>query len=105
MAGLPTYHFDRTLDLKGRLGVASNRALLYGSLGYSTGVFAVDLISDSYKPKGVSYGIGVDFAATDRLTIGLEYLARRMQADRPIALANDIEVNLNTLSLRVGLSF
>jgi outer membrane immunogenic protein len=105
MAGLAGYHMDRTVDLKGRLGVAANKALFYGAFGYSTGTFTVDALSASYKPKGTSYGLGMEYAATERLTIGVEYLARKMQADGPTVFASDIDVNLNTVSLRVGLSF
>ena len=104
MAGLAGYHMDKTIDLKGRLGVAANKDLFYGALGYSTGTFTVDPLAASYKPKGASYGLGVEYAATQRLIIGVEYLARKMQADGPTALVSDIDVNLNTLSLRVGLS-
>lgn len=105
MAGLPTYHMDNTLDLKGRVGIAANRVLFYGTLGYSMGKFTVDTLATEYKPKGASYGLGVDFAATDRLTIGLEYLARKMDADSPSGATSNIDVDLNTVSLRVGLSF
>lgn len=60
MAGLAGYHMDRTVDLKGRVGVASNKALFYGALGYSTGTFTVDPLAVTYKPKGASYGLGVE---------------------------------------------
>jgi len=105
MDGLSSYHMDNTLDLKGRVGMAANRVLFYGTLGYSMGSFTVDTLSAEYKPKGTSYGLGVDFAATERLTIGLEYLARKMDADGATGLTSNIDVDLNTVSLRVGFSF
>lgn len=105
MAGLPAYHMDSSLDLKGRVGLASNRVLFYGILGYSMAKFPVDTLAVEYKPKGPSYGLGFDYAATERLTVGLEYLARKMDADSPNGATSDIEVDLNTVSLRVGFSF
>lgn len=105
MAGLPAYHMDSSLDLKGRVGLATNRVLFYGILGYSMAKFPVDTLAVEYKPKGPSYGLGVDYAATERLTVGLEYLSRKMDADSPNGATSEIEVNLNTVSLRVGFSF
>jgi outer membrane immunogenic protein len=103
----PTYSMDSTTDLKGRLGYAWNRLEVHGILGYSTGKFSLEVpgISATYKPKGTSYGLGVDFAATQNLSIGLEYLARKMSADGPLPGSSDVDFDINTLSLRVGLSF
>jgi opacity protein-like surface antigen len=47
-------------------------------------------------------GLGVDFAVSQRLTMGLEYLARDLSADNA---GISLDSSLDTLSLRVGLSF
>ncbi|MDP3196534.1 outer membrane protein [Tabrizicola sp.] len=105
--GAPIFQMETTTDLKGRLGYAWNRLEVHGILGYSTGEFGSSLpaVSASYSPKGASYGLGLDYAATERVSIGVEYLARRMQGDRPNPTASDVDFDMNTLSLRVGLSF
>ena len=55
---------------------------------------------------GMSYGVGVDYAVSKTLTVGLEYLARDIDGDLNImALSLPSEANLDTLSLRLGLSF
>lgn len=105
--GASIFQMETTTDLKGRLGYAWNRLEVHGILGYSTGEFgsSVSTISASYSPKGASYGLGLDYAAAERVSIGVEYLARRMQGDRPNPTASDVDFDINTLSLRVGLSF
>jgi outer membrane immunogenic protein len=99
----PEEEVKRTIDLKARLGYAANRVLVYGVLGYSQITFA-EGPSDSFSVNGPAYGLGVDYAASDRLTIGLEYLARRTSGrfDPP---GRDYDLNVDTLSLRVGLRF
>jgi len=51
----------------------------------------------------MSYGLGMDFAATERLTVGLEYLARNTDGD--LTGGQTADIDLNTISLRVGFSF
>jgi opacity protein-like surface antigen len=56
-------------------------------------------------PKGPAFGLGADFAATDRLTVGLEYMSRNLSGDNPDGSVQSVEIDLDTLSLRVGFSF
>lgn len=103
--GFPLEYVDSMLDLKGKVGVASNRALFYGVLGLSRASYNFDLIpAYDYTATGVSYGIGMDVAVSNRVTVGLEYMNRKTDADVPTTgLTSDLDVN--SLSLRVGLSF
>ncbi len=104
VTGFTCCEVDRSIDLKGRVGLAANRALIYGVLGYSQGSYS-EPATGEWDPSGVSYGIGVDFAATQRLTIGLEYLARDLTGENPTGLTQEVNIDLDTVSLRVGLSF
>ncbi|MCU0825812.1 MAG: porin family protein [Tabrizicola sp.] len=90
------------VDLKGRLGFANDRALFYGTLGYSS-VGYVSLPGNT-ETDGFAYGLGVDYAVSDRFTLGLEYLARSTEGDTFNA-GETRRLELDTLSLRIGLSF
>jgi outer membrane immunogenic protein len=103
VTGFPCCEVDKSLDLKGRAGFAANRALIYGVLGYSLGSY--DEGVGNWDPSGFSYGLGVDVMATQRLTVGVEYLSRNLNGDNPNGLGKEFDVDLDTLSLRVGLKF
>lgn len=98
-----TDEVDRSVDLKGRLGFAANRAMFYGVLGYSMASY--DEGVGDWDPSGMSYGVGVDYLATNRLVVGLEYLARDLNGDNPDGLGQEVDIDLDTISLRVGFKF
>jgi opacity protein-like surface antigen len=95
---------DNVLDLKGRLGFATNRALVYGVLAYSWADYLQGGGGDDYKVDGIGFGLGAEYAVSDRVSVGLEYLSRDLPGS-----GSDAEVvtdaRFETLSLRVGLSF
>jgi opacity protein-like surface antigen len=102
LVGFPAEGITDIFDLKGRFGVAANRTLFYGVLGFST----VDYNEGAAEngSSGFSYGLGLDFAASDRIVAGVEYLARKTDGDTfTPGLTRDLDIN--TVSLRVGLSF
>ena len=103
--GFPNESVDRVLDLKGKVGVAANRALFYGVLGVSKVDYEFATVpAQNYSATGVGYGIGVDFAVSNRVVVGLEYMNRKTDGDIPTTtISSDLDVN--SLSLRVGLSF
>jgi outer membrane immunogenic protein len=98
----------QALDIKGRVGYAADRALFYGILGYSRfeyveytgGIVSIDIDHD-----GLSYGVGAEYAVTERLTMGLEYLARDGEGEDSEVPTITGDTNFDTISLRVGLSF
>ena len=94
---------DRAIDLKARLGFAANRVLIYGILGYSHVNFSAPA-DEGFSTAGPSYGLGVDFAATQRLSLGLEYLVRQTGGDLD-SPARSVDLDVDTLSLRVGFNF
>jgi opacity protein-like surface antigen len=106
---LPTCcEITHSLDLKGRVGYATNRVLFYGVLGYSMfeyveyagGIETLDMDLD-----GFAYGLGAEYAVSDRLTLGLEYMARDGSGDAAEDASITADSSLDTISLRVGLSF
>jgi opacity protein-like surface antigen len=90
------------IDLKGRLGFANDRALFYGTLGYSS--VGYESLPGETDTDGLVYGLGVDYAVSDRFTVGLEYLARSTEGDTFNA-GETRKLDLNSVSLRIGLSF
>jgi opacity protein-like surface antigen len=54
---------------------------------------------------GFAYGLGTEFAVTQRLTVGLEYMARDVSGNASDDATVTGDANLDTISLRVGLSF
>jgi outer membrane immunogenic protein len=105
LIGFPLESIERMIDLKGKIGFATNRVLFYGALGVTKVDYKfVVAPAQNYTADGVAYGVGVDFAVTERLSMGLEYLARKTDSPIPATpLTSDLDVN--SVSLRVGLSF
>lgn len=103
LAGFPNSELTNALDLKARVGVAANRALFYGVLGYSTALF--DDNGDEYAMDGVSYGFGVDFAVSNSFTVGLEYLSRDLSGEGDLAPPVGADSRFDSVSLRVGFAF
>lgn len=103
VTGFTCCEVDRSIDVKGRVGFAANRVLISGLLGYSMGSY--DEGDGNWDPSGFSYGLGVDYMATQRLVLGLEYLARDLNGDNPDDSGQEVNVDLDTVSLRVGFKF
>ena len=93
------------LDLKGRVGFASNRFLMYGVLGWSEISYDRPASGDSTDFSGMNYGVGAEYAVSDRFALGLEYLTRDVDGDSLNGGGQTQQFDLNTLSLRVGYSF
>jgi outer membrane immunogenic protein len=95
----------RVIDLKAKAGYAANRVLFYGVLGYSQVEWTIDNPAyDDFTTDGFAYGLGIDYAATNRLTVGLEYLSRSTSGASYNA-GQDADLDLDTLSLRIGYQF
>jgi outer membrane immunogenic protein len=94
---------DSLLDLRGRVGFAVGKALIYGSLGYSRANLTINT-TDGAKLTGTSAGLGVDFKVTERLLVGADYISRDLDGRNDFNTF-DLESTVNTVGLRVGLSF
>jgi outer membrane immunogenic protein len=89
--------------LRGRVGFAVGKALIYGSLGYSRANLTINT-TDGAKLTGTSAGLGVDFKVTERLLVGADYISRDLDGRNDFNTF-DLESTVNTVGLRVGLSF
>jgi outer membrane immunogenic protein len=104
LIGYPNSRFEKFFDLKGRVGMASGKALFYGTAGYSTGTLN-DAEAYLFDLKGMNYGVGVEYMAANRLTVGLEYLVRDMDGTTPTEPLVTLETETRSLSLRAALRF
>lgn len=94
---------DTIIDLKARAGFAANRALFYGVIGYSKANLNVG--GGEWGMTGLALGIGAEYAMSDRVSLGLEYLTRDLSGEESSGFPVDAESGLDTLSLRLNLSF
>lgn len=111
VGGNPVYFVDDLFDIRGRFGYASGRALIFGTVGVTLGHhFWEDgqVTNSPVRTDGVSLGLGVDVAVTDRVFVGLAYQHVTLVAKEgeiggfPIVESND---DLDLISLRVGMRF
>jgi outer membrane immunogenic protein len=73
---------DWNASFRGRLGIARDRLLVFGTGGYSLADFegftqdtAIGLtFGDSHRMTGSAFGGGVEYAWSDRLRLRMEYL-------------------------------
>ncbi len=96
--------FKSFLDLKGRAGYASGQVLYYGVLGYSKNTYFRTNASINSTGNGLAYGIGAEFAASDRVFVGAEILRRNFQNDRNVDYVG-ISGDIQTVSIRAGMKF
>lgn len=97
------------IDIKGRIGFAMDRVLVYGVVGY--GLYTHDG-SDNFIPTvtpggGMIFGAGVDVQLTDRLFVGVEYLQRSGSGEYDQQWYPDytFETSGSTISARAGFRF
>lgn len=95
------------VDLKGRVGYATGRLMVYGALGYSYSQLTEDYLpSEDTWLEGFGYGLGVDYRIGSRFFVGMEYYRR--EATGPLDYAPFWEIrngSVETLSLRAGMRF
>jgi outer membrane immunogenic protein len=91
-------------DLRGRVGYSFGRTLVYGFAGYSRAAMNVNGVVNDATIAGTSYGLGVDFAVSKKVFVGLNYSIRNMSGTSTSG-GFDIKTDVKNLGLRVGLSF
>lgn len=106
----PGSHFgtrNHRIDLKGRIGYVLGKALVYGVIGWSGATTVESPGNVDIPTEGLSYGIGVDYQATGRFFLGLEYLQRDLDGDyaRSGFPGWTFDSTSRSVSLRAGLRF
>jgi outer membrane immunogenic protein len=96
LTGAPGTELTNAIDLKARLGYAAGRVMPYLAVGYS--MANLDVGPNSYDLNGASYGLGVDFLATDNIFVGAEYLKRDLSG-------SGYDADPSTFGIRVGYKF
>jgi len=97
---VPTAEISNFYEIKGRLGFAMDRVMAYGTVGYATGDVTVGMTS--YDASGMTYGVGVDFMLTKSLFAGLELQRAALKGTYGMT---DVNTDVDTVALRVGLQF
>jgi len=100
----------RTIEVKGRLGYAAGKALVFGSLGLlaSDKFYGVGPGSGPFTANGMSFGLGVDVMVTDRLFLGAEIQRRNSSVDEgdiPLVPGQANDHKINSFTLRLGMNF
>lgn len=98
-----TEEYAKAFDVKGSLGFAKGRFLTYGVVAWSQVTF--DHGSGPKNFGGIGLGAGVEYSVNDRLGLGVEYLSRQVDGVSPNGSPQTTDIGLDSLSLRVGLSF
>ena len=96
----PTASIDNAFEIKGRLGYAMDRVMVYGTLGYM--MSGVTDGANQYDANGMTYGVGIEFMVTNNIFAGLEYQRAALEGTYP---PNDVKANIDTVALRVGFQF
>lgn len=102
--GFPGENHVYFADLKARAGVAVNKALFYGVLGYSSTRFNNGI--ETVTLDGLSYGVGVDAMLNNTMFIGTELLVRDL--DGPGNSATPLqtrETKTKSIHVRIGWKF
>lgn len=97
-------HFNNMLDLKARAGMAYDKALPYVFVGYSRGQWKNGGGLSNDDAEGVNYGVGVDYALTDKWQVGAELIRRELDTNLDGGNGS-VEPHFNTLAVRAAYRF
>lgn len=104
VVGWPASKFDTFTDIKGRVGYAAGKAMVYGTAGYMVGDFQDGAVIN-FDLTGMTFGVGVEYKVSSRFVVGLEYLNRQMEGTDPTRPLITMDTDLSTVSLRAALTF
>lgn len=99
--GGPGQYSDGIIDGKIRAGYEFGNALIYLAAGFSAGNF--EIYNAPVNVSGYNFGIGLDYQITPTSFVGIEYLARSMNG--VVLTPDEVEVNVNSISIRYGYLF
>jgi outer membrane immunogenic protein len=100
--GYPDYYFQNFVDLKLRAGYAMDKVLVFGTAGKTFGFGNWD--GYDFVSVGYNYGAGVDFAISDNLILGAEFV-RRTQANRSGTGGYDFESVVDSVQANIKYKF
>lgn len=99
--------FDAGADLDGvvrlgaRVGYDAGRVLPYATVGYANATFSDDLAGTGEdNANGYYFGAGIEYAVTDRISVGGEVLRHEFDVD-----LNDLDTSLTTVGVRASYRF
>ncbi len=100
-----TSEIDATAALRGRVGYAMDRTMIYAAAGlawidYSIAQGDGATVSNSYTDLGWTVGVGIEHAFTDRLVGRIDF----RYSDFGDISRNAAEWDLSTSEIRVGLA-
>lgn len=97
------FAMEGLVDMKVRGGMAYGSALFYVSAGLSSGKMTdVGFADYDTGANGTNYGIGVDYAVSDSLFIGVNYTIREMNDGDSYNIDTS---SFSTVSIRAGYKF
>lgn len=95
----PMSAFEDFLDVRGRVGYAMDRLMVYGTLGYMTSTYN----DGDYDLDGITYGLGLQ-VATGNIVTGIEILRREMDGEHPL-FPIFTDMDMTQIAVRAGLQF
>jgi outer membrane immunogenic protein len=93
--------------IRGRLGVAFDRALVYGTGGYALGFANVNVLGlkDDKSHQGYVIGGGIEYAVTQNVSIKGEYLYMPLAKQTYFSGLGGLDAGLNANVVRGGLNY
>ena len=92
----------RILDIKARAGYDLGDTLIYVVAGLSLIEVDGDTVEGADETaEGFNIGLGADYRINDQVTVGAEYLARRLVLDDDF----DTEITTDTVAVRASFNF
>lgn len=104
----PDFYVGQTVEIKGRVGYATGRTLLFASLGWMQADKRYGTTGPTVKATGPSLGLGIDAMVGERMFIGAEYQRRTTKVgtgDIPGIPVQSNEHEIDSLALRLGMRF
>ncbi|MCB1388287.1 MAG: porin family protein [Rhodobacteraceae bacterium] len=109
-AGACETHVENTLAIRGRVGRAFDRTLVYATAGFATGNATArnpgGLPLGSDRLNGWTAGLGVEHALSDRFSINLEYLFTDLgRLEIPASCTVNCYSDVSFGTIRLGANF
>ena len=98
----PSFEYQAFYDFNGRAGFALDRALVYATGGYS--ISSIEEDGTSYTRGGYNIGGGLEYAVTDNVIVGAEYVYRAMDAECE-PHDESFEQKINTVQAHIAFKF